>query len=311
MKRSLKNIFCIFIFCFGQTTFAINESGDSLLQIERAIFANKPKTGWEISGNFGVYKANKYQAQFYNGGPENVNTIDYVFSNYYWNQEITDLMVTNVNRDSFFIAAIPYDIKYDASMYVGFSARYNFSNEMAMNFSFNFAKLTTRDMVVLEVWPPYSGAVESYVYCGIFGQEARTNIDAGFLYTFSPEKPFTGFAEMGLNINSTHVKKSFIQIFDREYNLINLYGSSSYVPNTPLTEMEVRQGGIGFGTYISPGIRYVMNQQFSMELAGLVYLKTVNLEGYGEKLGLHYGAVFRLVLSPFFNFSSEDETITY
>jgi hypothetical protein len=280
-------------------------------QIDPLNTFEKNKTGWEISGNFGVYKANKHHAQFYNGASENVNNLDYVFNNYYWRQEIIDQLVIHAQRDSFQISEIPADIQYDMSMYVGFSGRYHYSGELALNFSFNYAKLRTRDMLVLEVFPAYSGMVESFVYCGIYGIEARTNIDAGFLYTFRPEKQITGFAEMGLNLNSTHVKRNFLQIFDKEYNLINIYGSSSYIPNSQLNEYDVRQGGIGFGLYASPGIRYTMSDQFAMELAAITYLKTVNLEGYNEQFGLHGGLLFRLVLSPNFNFGSGEDTIEY
>ncbi len=296
-------------FCYGEGNDTVLYNMASLNQGVR--MNGNQKSGWEISGNFGVYKANKHHAQFYNGASQNVNNLDYVFSNYYWRQEIIDQLIIHAQRDSFQIYEIPADIKYDMSMYVGFSGRYHYSGALALNFSFNFAKLQTRDMFTLEVFPAYSGMIESFVYFGIYGIEARTNIDAGFLYTFSPEKPFTPFIEMGININSTNVKRNFIRIFDKEYNLINIYGSNSYIPNTPLSEFDVRQGGIGFGLYSSLGVRYSINEQFAIETAAVSYLKTVNLEGYNEQFGIHGGLLLRFVFSPSFSFESDDNTIEY
>ena len=145
----------------------------------------------------------------------------------------------------------------------------------------------------------------------LFRSEARTNIDAGLLYTFNPEKQITGFAEMGLNLNSIKVKKNFMQIFNNEYNLVNIYANNSYIPNTQLNEYEVNQGGIGFGTYSSLGIRYTMSELFAMELAGIAYLKTANLEGYNKLFGIHGGLMFRLVFSPNFSFGTPEDTIEY
>jgi hypothetical protein len=303
-----------FLFLLTGVMFSLNimaGSPDSLRLLttpDLFSFMDKPsKIGWEVSGNFGVYQPNKHQAKFYNGAPENPNNLNYIFSNFYWNQEIKEQLIMNVQRDSFKVDQLPADIKYDATMYVGFSARYNFSEEIALNISFNYSKLQVRDQITLEIFPPLSGMVKSYVYCGIFGIEGRTNIDVGGLYTWSPEKPLTPFAEMGLNANSTHVKKHILQVYDREFNMVNIYLNSNYVPGAPVNEYNIRQGGVGFGTYVSGGMRYQMNPLFSMELAGIVYLKTVNLEGYNKKFGLHGGLLLRLVMSPFFEFSSPDD----
>jgi len=267
------------------------------------------KIGWEISANFGVYQANKYQAKFYSGADENVNNLKYITSNYYWYQDMINQLITYEQRDSFLVAEYPVNIKYDASMHVGFSARYNFSEEITLNISFNYSKLQVRDIITFQVIPAFSGMVESYVYGSVFGVEGRTNMDVGGMYTFSPEKKMTPFAEMGLNMNSTRVKKHFMKFYDREFNLVNVYGSSGYIPNAPLNEYDIYQGGIGFGTYLSAGIRYAVSHQFSMELAGISYLKTINLDGYNKKFGLHGALMLRLVMSPFINLSGGEEVI--
>ncbi len=312
MNTLLRNfLFHIFLILLRFTAFANGKDtlDQTLFAQKQLSIAKKNKIGWEISGNFGIYNASKYQAKFYNGEPGNANSLNYILKNDYWLLDIKNQLIQYELRDSFMVSEYPPKIRYDAAMHVGFSARYNYSDEITLNISFNHSKLQVKDVIACEVFPPFTGMVESYVYFNIFGQEARTNIDIGGMYTVHPEKNFTPFAEMGLNLNSTHVKKHILKVYDREFNMVNIYGSSGYIPNTPVNEYTVYQGGIGFGTYVSGGWRYVASDQLSIELAATIYLKTVHLEGYSKRFGLHEAVLFRIVMSPFYNFSGDDEEI--
>lgn len=264
------------------------------------------KRGWEVSGNFGYFMASSYQAAFYNGSPKNVNNLDYVFSNKYWRDEIDNLFLENTDRDSFLLVAYPGKMKYNGAMMAGLSARYNFSRAWALNFHFNFVKLYAEDFVSYQLYPPYSGEVESYVNFPIYGSETRSNIDVAVMHAFKPYKDFSPIAEIGINLNSTHVKKSAIRVFEQEYNMVDVYGSGGYVPGSGNTEYVVDQGGLGFGLYTSAGLRYSMTRDFSMELAGIFYYSKINLEGYPD-FSMHYGAILRLVVNPFM-FGNNDYT---
>jgi len=268
---------------------------------------DKKLNGWYLTGNYGIYQANKHSAKFYNGKESNPNKLSYVFNNQYWYQKIVDEMMDKVNRDSFKIAQLPLDMKYGLSMFVGFSARYFYERNWALNLQFNHTKLQTADIFRLQVFPPFTGEVESYVDCKIRGVETRTTIDIGMIYTFNPKEDFTPFVEFGFNINNTLVKESRINIFDEEYNLVDVYGHP-YVPNVALTEYDIRQGGIGFGGFGGGGIRYVFNKLFAAELAGTLYYKSINLDIY-NKHTLHGSFMLRLVISPFFAFSKQDENV--
>lgn len=279
--------------CIAQLSAQTTISSDPFGDVDTTI-----KRGWEVCGNFGVFKASPNQASFYNGRDSNVNNVNYVFSNYYWRQDIENQLIQYVNRDSFAIASFPSKMQYDGAMYVGFSARFNYSRALSLNFHFNFARLNLKDVLSLQVFPALPGEVESYVQCGLFGQESRSNIDVGLMYAFEAEKDFSPIAEIGINLNSTVVKYSKLQVYDLTFNLVDVYGTP-YVPNSPMTEYPIKQGGLGFGLYSSAGIRYTMSHQFSMELVGFAYYSKVNLEGY-TGFGLHYGAMIRLIISPYF-----------
>ena len=270
----------------AQTTFSPDENDE-----------NYSKKGWEITGNFGFYKASSYHAEYYNGKPDNLNNIDYVFNNYYWNQEIKNLMIENASRDSFSLVEYPSKMRYNAAMMAGFSFRYNYSEAFALNLHFNFAKLQLIDVFNLQVYPAYPGMVESFVPCEIYGIESRSNIDLSMMFTFNAEKTLSPIAELGFNLNNTLIKESAIRIFDNTYNLVDVYGSGGYIPNSGMTEYIVRQGGIGYGLYSAAGLRYKVSKDFSMEWVMNIYYSYIHLEGY-DGFGFHYGTLFRLVLSP-------------
>jgi len=262
--------------------------------------AKKPAgpKGWEFVGNFGAYWGNKYQASFYNGSKENENNINYVLSNTYWNDEIKNLLMTSVNRDSFALSELPTNMKYSTTMHVGFGVRYNFNPEWAFNLEFNFAKLTAKDFFTLEVFPAKDNESHSYVQYPIWGKETRTNIQAGVVRTLNTDQKFRPFFELGAVVTNTLVKESQISIEDQPYNLVNIY-SGNYVPNSNVQEYEIRQGGIGFGGYVDGGLKIMFNDFVSMELYASLYYQQINLKGYNA-FNLQESAMFRLVLSPAF-----------
>ena len=262
-------------------------------------------SGWEFSGNFGVYWGNKYQAGFYNGQHSNVNNIDYVLNNKYWGDEIKNLLMTSVNRDSFMLSSLPSNMKYSSTMYVGFGARYNFNPKWAFNLEFDFAKLTAKDFFTLEVFPAIDNQSHSYIQYPIWGTETRTNIQVGAIRTFNQGKKIQPFFEVGAIFTNTLVKESKISIEDHEYNLVNIY-SGNYVPNTNLQEYQIRQGGLSFGGYANGGAKLVFNKFVSLELLASLYYNQINLEYYSA-FKFHAATMFRLVLSPAFFMSASEE----
>lgn len=287
----MKHLFFIFVFSFqilnAQTTFSPND-GDE----------DNTIGPWEISGNFGYYQASPFHAEFYNGASYNVNNVDYVFNNYYWYNDIKNEMTEYASRDSFRIVEYPSKMRYNGAMMGGFSLRYNRSKAFAFNLHFNFAKLHLIDILNLQVYPAYPGEVESYVPCEIYATESRSNIDFTVMYAFSVDKPFSPIAEIGFNLNNALVKEHRLRILSLDYNLVDVYGSGGYVPNTGNTGYEVRQGGIGFGLSSAAGIRYRMSPDFAFEWVINLYYARVHLEGYEEEYAMHYGTLFRLVMSP-------------
>ncbi|MPM22255.1 hypothetical protein SDC9_68706 [bioreactor metagenome] len=255
--------------------------------------------GWNLGINTGYYRASSNSAGYYDGRPQNENNINYVLNNYYWNQDIRRELMDVYSRDSFQLVEYPAKMKYNGAMLFGFSARYNYSADFSLNFQFNFEKLHLNDVFNLEVYPALPGDVQTFIPCMITGEEARSNIDFSMMFSFASKarSPLKPFFEIGVNLNSVNVKSSQIHIIDLTYNIRDIYNGVPYIPNTPLSEYPIKQGGIGYGLYSTVGLRYVMSKDFWVELLGMINYSTINLEGY-KGFGLHYAPVLRLVMSP-------------
>jgi hypothetical protein len=255
--------------------------------------------GWNLGINTGYYKASSLHAGYYDGRPQNENNINYVFGNPYWYQDIKNEIRNKISRDSFWIAEYPVKMKYNGAMMFGFVARYNYSADFSLNFQFNFAKLHLNDIFNIEVWPAIPGSVQSFIACPITGIESRSNIDFSMMFSFASKNktPIKPFFEIGLNLNSVNVKSSQIHIFDLTYNIRDVYGGVPYVPNMPLSEYPIKQGGIGYGLYSTVGTRYIMSKDVWIELLGMINYSTINLEGY-KGFGMHWSPVLRFILSP-------------
>lgn len=295
----------LFSLIFIYSSFSFASIPDSTVSMFLPKKESKGPIGWEFSGNFGVYFANKYHASFYNGKSTNVNNINYVLSNYTWRNDIKNSLMTavNVNRDSFMLSSLPSNMKYSSSMYVGFGARYNFNPKWAFNLEFNFVKLTAKDVFTLEVFPDLVDG-NKYVQYPIWGIETRTNIQVGAIHTFNTEKLIRPFVEGGLIFTNTLVKESKISVEDQIYDLVNIY-SAPYVQNTNQQVYEVRQGGLSFGGYANGGAKLVFNKFVSLELLASLYYNQINLEYYSA-FKFHAAAMFRLVLSPGFFISKSE-----
>lgn len=262
---------------------------------------------------FGTYQANKYPAKFYNGASENQNTLDYIFSNYYWRQEIRELLDAHVNRDSFIVAQIPEDIRYRSSLHGGVGIIADYRGIFSITINVITTRLKINDVVPLEVFPPFNGMVQSYVYCSLVGAESRTTINLGLLRKIQLSSLSQLFFEGGFLANYSRVLYHKLIIFEREYNMVNIYGNVPYVPNTSMQEFDVHQGGIGFGLFFEPGFYLNFASDNHIGLSVPLHLNTVRLEPYHERMTFSYGLNLKLMmpLSTFTGSKTFSDEVTF
>jgi hypothetical protein len=235
--------------------------------------------GFQFGLDFGLYLANKYPANYYNGSDGNINNIKYVFGNKY---QYDELYIALRAADTFFLKQYPSNMRYPATASAGLYISYNFNRSTGVYLQFNYVKLRPHDAITVEVDPKeYLTNPDLRLY-SISGEEERINIDIGYSQAFRLSNSIDVVAETGIALNDVKVLKSRIYIEDKEYSLINVYGKNSYIPNSNMQAYNITQGGIGIGLHGGAGIRFNFSESFALQPGATLYWNNVNLEGYKD-----------------------------
>ncbi len=276
--------------------------------------------GWRFGINMGMYIANKQTVGFYDGRPENENKIEWVLNNKYWYEEIRQqLNGHNVikNPDDVYsdwqgeydiwraengVALgdttkwwIYYpDLKYNATISVGFYAKFNFNNSTGVFLQSNYVKLKSSGIFQMTIDSINYVANPALRAGYIRGVEERVSIDIGISKFWPVGKITHIFVETGFHMNSTRVLENRIQIGNKEYSLVNQYGNGSYVPNSNMTAYDIYQGGIGFGIFLAGGVKFIVTESVSIDPGIQFNYKKVKLEGYSD-FAMDYYAYIRLI----------------
>ena len=262
-------------------------------EIEKEKMEEENIARWDFGINFGAYFANKYTANYYNGSDENVNKISWVMETKYWYDEIKQIL----HADSVILREYPTNMNYHVALMGGLFFRYNFTRRWGLFLEFNYTQLTTDAQFTLEVDPYDQPNLPELFLYGIHGREQRVNFDLGAHCRFPVyKKKMNLFLQAGLNINYTGVMKSYINIEDHEYSIINIYGDQYYVPNSNIQGYQTTQGGFGYGPYAGGGMGFTFTRQIGMELGGYLNYITVDLEGY-KQFKPNGGAYIRFLLN--------------
>jgi len=266
-------------------------------------------TGWRFGINIGMFFANDYTAQYYSGERFNENNIEYVLNNTYWYEEIKQELNSNRVYNSFdwlppadyipnfdewkaqynvqegekaWWIYYPVEMKYNAAIAPGFYAKFNFNNTTGIFLQTNYVELKTSGAFQLVIDTVTYTSEPGFRTGFIRGKERRSTIDLGISKFYRTGKFTSIFIETGLTMNSTKVLENRIQIGRQEYNLVNNYSSGGYVPNSNGNTSEIYQGGIGFGIFLNGGLKFILNEQVSVDPGLSLYYKNLNLEGYSD-----------------------------
>lgn len=255
-------------------------------------FGDPILTGWDFGINFGYYLPSAYHAKFYDGSPENVNNINYIFGNKYYRDEIRNSLNSS---DTFLISAMPQKMRYTGAFTIGLYFRRTFDKYFGFSAQFNYSKLNANDFFQIEVDPNYILTEPDLRIFPIWGIEERVNIDLNFSkYFHAHSEIIVPFMEAGININSTRVKENMIQINDLKYSLVNVYLNGTYVPGVQQTQYNIQQGGVGWGVSAGGGLRLIFSEAVSIDPGFSVYYQKINLEHYDQ---FRPGFVFYVRLS--------------
>lgn len=288
-------IFVALVACILPNATAQYYEGDDEMNIA------PPGADFIIAG--GVYMGGKGPAGYYSGASGNENNLNYIFGNQSWMDQITRLITDNNNQVSpnsdkgFWIKEYPQDMHYQPAMSVTIGASYRFNKNWRMSIYYNFARLTAKDVfsVGFENLVPGNHSNDYLLYL-LIGKENRSSFDLMGSYTFHPSKIIKPFIEFGAQFNFVRVKSFDAIIEDREFNLLDVYGGSTYVAGAGMQELDTRYGGPGWGVCADVGVKFAFSKSVSIDPCFYVSFGKVGLNGYKD-YHFNYGAYVRLVMS--------------
>ena len=262
---------------------------------------NGMQEGWIIGLHTGVYFANSYTANYYNGREGNENNISFVLDNQYRKNEILEYF--NATTYVYSQEDLPQNMKYDPEMNIGFLIRNNITDNWGIFANFNHVKLVAKGNFILEFDPDQIVTEPDNRVFEIYGVEERTNINIGIHRQFDNLSPsITYYGEIGINVNNTVVEESAIQLGDLKYSIVNRYGGNrSYVPGLQQPEYDFRLGGLGFGVFGGMGLKYLFNEKLTVDLGLTSYVKNINLQDYNS-FTVHWAPYARIMYNGFFDF---------
>jgi hypothetical protein len=247
--------------------------------IQRSDEDSREYRGLQFGFNIGLFMPNNYSANYYNGKDGNENNIKYVFGNYYNYQDIK--LLVNA-ADTFFVKQFPTNMRYQPTASAGLYIGFNLNRRNSLFVQFNYTKLKPRDIFTVEVDPKdYLTEPDLRLYT-ISGVEERINIDLGYSRNYPVNDHLDFVASAGLAINDSKVLKAVINIENKEYSIVNVYGTHSYVPGSNMQQYQFTEGGIGFGLHGGGGFNFNFANNFALQPGFTLYWNNVNLEGYKD-----------------------------
>lgn len=261
-------------------------------------------TGLQGSLNIGAFFADKNTANFYSGSntAEGMNNAERVLHNPYYLNDINATLEQNGYRypliEGYFETEYPVQMHYKIAMTGGIGLRYWITPRWAVTLNTAFARLHTTELLLIHNTNPNlppSNKENHYVKGYVSGTDNRVQLDLGVESKHIISENIYLLMGTGFNLNNTTVQTNKIEIYDLILD-IKYRGPHDYVPNGTQQQYNFRQGGIGFGMYLSPGLEFVFLNNISVDIMAYSYYSKINLQNY-DNWGLHFMPHIRFNLS--------------
>lgn len=262
-------------------------------------------TGLSVFGEAGAYWADNNTANFYNGRPENSNTILRVLhSNTYgtqiWNHLTEQGLISSAVGNYSQLTVDEYaDMEYRVAFAYGLGIRYDYKSGMGWLLRFNMARLNAIGAFNLST-NNHTGVLSDngqYIRCGILGQEDRINIEFAILHKAALSDNLDLELNLGAGINNTKVRDNIMEIAGVTYSILDIWGGQTPDMGTGSYEY-INQGGIGYNMFASVMLGYQINGVGAIRVGYTLYNSKINLEDYSNA-GWHHLLGFRFEMNNF------------
>lgn len=254
--------------------------------------------GFDFVIGGGIYFANKFTANYYNGNPQNENSIDYLLGNKYYYDDINKL-IKNAHQyvsDSVFLGELPQDMRYKASMAVSLGFKYKFNKNWGISLYYSFTKLTATDIVTFVYKGEQGNIRNDYIQEHLVGKESRSLFDLYVSYLFHPSKVVKPFVDFGFQFNYVKIPEFYALIEGQKFNLLDYYNGVNYVPGLDRQQYNTIFGGAGYGMSFAAGVKLAFNRYISIDPTFYLSASSFNLTGYKD-IRLNYGMFIRVIMS--------------
>lgn len=263
--------------------------------VHRPVGASRP-TGLSASINVGMLIANKEQAFFYSGHPDNENTIDRIlhsegYGNEIWSNLVNQQLISPSAIQNYGqLEVVEYGLmSYKLTYQIGLGVRYDLPSGVGFLLRFDYSRLTATGAFNLS---STNGAgilsdQTQYVQCPIGGVENRINIDIAYAQRFYLSESTALEFDLGFNLNNLKVKESAMEIAGVSYSILDIWGGQSPMLNSGTYEY-VNQGGIGYGGFATAAFCYILpgeNSLGTIDLGYTFYYTKQNLKHYWSPKG--------------------------
>lgn len=254
--------------------------------------------GFDFIIGGGIYFANKFTANYYNGSPQNENSINYILGNKYYYDDINKLIKETHQyvSDSVFLGELPTDMRYKAPMTVSLGFKYKFNKNWGISLYYSFTKLTATDIFTFVYKGEQGNIRNDYIQEHLVGKESRSLFDLYVSYLFHPSQVVKPFIDFGFQFNYVKVQKFYALIEGQEFNLLDYYNGVSYIQGIERQEYNTIYGGAGYGISLATGVKLAFNRYISIDPTFYLSASSFNLTGYKD-IRLNYGVFIRVIMS--------------
>ena len=262
--------------------------------------------GLSLLVDVGTFVPHNSHANFYNGNPNNVNTLYRIlhsetYGNQIWNNLTErDMIGSSIANYRQLTVAEYGDMYYKLAFQLGMGFRYDLdNNRWAWSIQFDYARLHATGAVLINSGHnmAYLSNQNEYVVCPLQGAEERIYVDLALIRKFKTANGIDIELAAGANVNNTKVESSDISIGNITYSILDVWGGQSPSSYTASYDY-INQGGIGYGSFATVGFGYTLPVGTAIGLYYTFHYNKVNLEGYSS-FAPHHAVKLTVALNNF------------
>ena len=250
------------------------------------------ENGWFAGFNFGAAFPNNYPANYYNGNPNNENSLELKLPAY-TNMEtgyyeaikaaIGGYEFKDPNTGKYLIGYsenMAYNVAPNFGLYAGFV----FKKMNRVFFSFDYHHLKTNGALIFYYYIETPTNKDNYYdKSSVHGSENRFNINLIYSREFRAGEYTNWYLFGGINLNNTVVKENYVTIpnANRPDSILKI--DIKYVPRDKTGmpyDYGYVHGGVGYGFSAGAGLRLLFSNHFSIDPEVQFFYSSAHLKGY-------------------------------